>query len=284
MLILSMKRNRRTNGRRDLNLPVLMGRMFTLLFAAVWVLSVVQFLSDSTGSGGQHWLDAALLFAAALSLASVLCHQLPLQNTILACAVIGLGGGAVHWLSLQIAIPFGPIQFTGRMGPSLPGGLPWAIPLIWVVLILTARGVARLILRPWEARPDYGILLLGSSAVLVVLQAVGLEGSASGILRYWLWPQTTPTVPGLEIPSIALMGWGAAALLVLLLATPALIKKRPGLFPPGPHSLLMWLLLNGWFGIVGASEERWDLVVFSATNGLCVAALAAANGLRTSRS
>ena len=64
------------------------------------------------------------------------------------------------------------------------------MPLIWVVVILNSRGVARLILRPWRKIRNYGFWLIGLTAALTMLFDLAFDPFASRVKHYWLWVPT----------------------------------------------------------------------------------------------
>jgi uncharacterized membrane protein len=103
-----------------------------------------------------------LLLALATTLVS-LAGQLPAQNVLLATVVIALIGGGIHAIGAFTGIPFGPVIYTPENGPRLFNALPWFMPFLWVIVILNARGVARLILRPWRKLRVYGFWLIGTT-------------------------------------------------------------------------------------------------------------------------
>src|SRR5258706_1098319 len=114
------------------------------------------------------------LVATAITL-SVAARRLPFQNVLLAAVVIALIGGGVQLLGAATGIPFGAIIYTENTRPLIFNLLPWAMPLVWVVAVLNARGVARLVLRPWRKTHTYGFRVIGLTCVLVGVLDLGLE-------------------------------------------------------------------------------------------------------------
>ena len=104
---------------------------------------------------------------------------------MVAAILIAIAGGAVTFLDLKTGIPFGPFTSDGNTGPKMFPGLPWALPLVWIVAVLNSRGVARLILRPWRKIHGYGFWLIGVTAVLTMLFDCALEPFASQVKHYW---------------------------------------------------------------------------------------------------
>lgn len=95
--------------------------------------------------------------------------QVPLQNIVGATAVIGGFSLAMEILNARTGFPFGRIQYTdGIAGPRV-GGVPWIVPVFWVMAVVWARGFARVLLVKQRLRSWYGYALLFLAAALVVL-------------------------------------------------------------------------------------------------------------------
>ncbi len=128
-------------------------------------------------------------------------------------------------------------------GLKLLGALPWAVPLIWVIALLNARGVGQLIL--WRRRQSetYGFQLLGLTILLVVLFDCGLESFATRVESYWAW-KSPPVMEWYGAPLRCLVGCAAVTLLALVFSLPALMDKKPT--PPlrNYQPLAIWVLLN----------------------------------------
>lgn len=253
--------------------------LFTVLLAAVWalVLAADGLTLDLPGKPG--WPEALLLLLATAGTLTALVRQLPLQNVLLAAGVIAFMGGAVHALGVTTGIPFGPFLFGVDAGPRLFKTLPWALPLIWVVVILNSRGVARLILRPWRKIRNYGYWLIGVTAALSVLFDLALDPLAARVKHYWLWLPTKFPVDWQGAPLVNFVSWAAVSLLILAFVTPALINKNPARRPPDFHPLAVWLGAVVWFGIACAQHGFWPAVVADGT----LAALAAIFAIRGGR-
>ena len=258
----------------------------TKVHSILFALFVVQFLFSwaRLWPGFPIWRDAhwpyglLVVLTAATVLAS-LSRQLPAQNVMLASCIIAFIAGAVESISALSAIPFGPFLYTSNIGPQLFYPLPWAIPLLWLVAILTSRGIARLILRPWRKTRNYGFWLMGVTALLVVLFDFNLEPFATRVKQFWYW---NPTKAGLDwygAPWVNFFAWAMTTLLILAFATPTLINKKPVKQSPEYHSLTVWLLMNLLFGTGCFIERLWPAVLANLV--LCVVtAIAAIRGAR----
>jgi hypothetical protein len=215
-------------------------KLFWGLNALLGIAFIVELLAPKYSSG----LDAATIALAALASVAALNRQLPLQNVLPAALIAALIGGVAHGLSsnLNFSIPFGPVVFSPASGTKLFNTIPWTVPLLWIVAIFNARGVARLILRPWRKIKNYGFWLIGLTAALAVAFDVALEPFAWHVKHFWLWQPTRLPVTWQGTTLLNFFGWGFVALLILAFATPSLIKKQPG-NPSAPdfHPLVIWL-------------------------------------------
>jgi uncharacterized membrane protein len=205
-----------------------------------------------------------LVLATATTLAD-LRRSLPGQNVLLAAAIIAIIGAAAHLLTVLIAVPFGPLAFTDRAGPTLGLPVPWSIPFLWVVLVLNSRGVARLILRPWRKTRAYGFWLIGLTALLTLAIELTLEPYASLTRHLWFWGRIRGGVAWYSAPWINFVGWGLMTLLILAFATPSLINKKPARSgPPNYYPLIVCLLVELLFGLSAGLHQLWGAAAFTA--------------------
>jgi len=220
------------------------------------VLATVFFGFRLPGKPG--WPEALLLFTATIATLSALSRHLPAQNVLLGAAIIAVIGGSAHAISAATAIPFGPFYYIDNIGPRI-ANVAWPMPLLWVVIILNSRGVARLILRPWRKVRVYGFWLIGLTLALTVLFDAALEPFASVVKHYWLWQPTRLPFTWGGAPVTNFLGWFVTGLLILAFATPALIDKRvrPKQRVPDYHPLIVWLLGALLCGAGAAIRQLW---------------------------
>jgi len=238
----------------------LLGKVFrtvllvlVLLSAAAWAAACLGALPEEHSG---RIAVAVVLSATVTTLAATGC-RLPLQNVLLAAAVIAFIGGAVQLLGAASGIPFGPITYADAAGRRFLNLLPWPMPLVWVVLVLNARGVARLVLRPWRKTRTYGFRVIGLACALAVLFDLGLEPFACKVNRFWVWQTSANTPAWHGAPWVNFIAWSLTTLLILAFATPALISKKPVKHPPQYHPLIVWLVLNGLFAAAAAGRQLW---------------------------
>lgn len=252
-------------------------RIFTVLLAAAFLLMLATlFLPSLNLPGNLQGLEVTLLLLATATTIFALERQLPMQNVLLVLAATSFIGGAAHTLGAISGIPFGQFTFTDELGPELFQRLPWAMPLIWIVVVLNSRGTARLILRPWRKTKNYGFWLIGLATVLTVLFALTFDPFASRIEHYWLWTPVKFPLTWQGAPLVNFLSWGIVTLLILAVVTPAFINKqlsRRG--TPDFHSLCVWLGSILIFGIACAQNGLWPAAAVDAAIGIVIFILAA---------
>jgi len=174
-----------------------------------------------------------------------LARALPWQNVAACAAMIALASSTIEIVGVTTGIPFGPFHYTEKLGQRLLGVLPWPAPMIWVVVLLNARGVARLILRPWRKAVNYGIWSVSLSGLLAALFDAGLVPVASHDWGWWIWPTPNSLPSWYGTPRLNFALWWFVYSILLTLMTPWLIHKRASLEPPPDClPLFLWLLLT----------------------------------------
>jgi len=244
------------------------------LFVIATAFAIAQPLVSSRPAINQGVLDAILVVLALTSTLVSLAGQLPAQNVLLASAIVAIIGGGIHALGGFTGIPFGPVHYLRESGPLLFNALPWFMPFLWVVILLNARGVTRLILRPWRKLRVYGYWLIGVTALLTLIFILGLEPFATRFRHYWIWDQTKLPVDWYGTPLSNFLGWIVTSLLILGFSTPALMKKKPAKSYPEYHPLIVWISLQLLFIAGSLSQHLPTATVVSALACLAIIPLA----------
>ena len=260
-------------------LPRILLWVLFALFVIQFALVLVRLWMPSFLFGDSRWPDGMLVILAGSTLVASLSRQLPSQNVMLAGIIIAFFSGAVETVGALTGVPFGPFIYTDNIGPQLFYPLPWAIPVVWIIAILSSRGVARIMLRPWRKTRAYGYWLMSVTAALVVLLDLGLEPFATRVKRYWLW---NPTKLGLDwygAPLVNFLGWAVTVLLILAFVTPSLINKKPVKQPADYYPLVVWLLLNVAFAAGAVVTGLWTAVIVISA-GCLIATVFAVRGAR----
>jgi uncharacterized membrane protein len=246
---------------------------FLLAAGFLFALIAVGTKSDS------NWPEALLVVLAIFSTLAALNRRLPLQNVLLVACIIALIGGVAHAIGAKSGIPFGSFMFGPNAGPKIFDTLPWAMPLIWIVVVLNSRGVARLVLRPWRKMRAYGVWLIGLTALFTMLFDCALEPFAAHTKHYWVWTAGGISLTPQGAPISNSVGWFLVTLLMLAFATPVLINKQLSKrSTPDFHPLAVWLGGILLFTVAAAMHGLWATTGADAAIGIVTAVFAVRGG------
>ncbi|HTI97645.1 MAG TPA: carotenoid biosynthesis protein [Dongiaceae bacterium] len=211
-------------------------------------------LAETLTAGWAQPVFFALILGATLV---ALQRSLSGQNVVWAALLVVVLSGIILSVGAKTDIPFGPCVYTDNLSPRLFDTLPWAVPLLWVVVLFNCRGVARLILRPWRKVRSYGYRVIALTCGLMVLFDFAWEPFATRANRFWIWriPATTSSWYG--TPWVNFFGWAVTSLLLMAFITPWLINKKPTQSPPNFHPLFLWLLTNLYLINALAKHNLW---------------------------
>ena len=249
-------------------------RIFFALFLVSFLMVLLETVQVLALHDDRGWLAALLVVTAGVTTMVSFSRQLPAQNVLLAAVIIAAIAGTVQALGAISGIPFGPYLYTEAAGPKLFNVLPWAVPVVWIVILLNARGVARIILRPWRKSRLYGFRLIGVTAALALAFDFGLEPFATQVNHYWLWQPTKLPLLWQGTPPSNFLGWLVTALVVLAFVTPVMINKSHKKYPSDYYPLIVWVLLSALFATGAVSHQLWVAAGFIGLTGMAVTVLA----------
>ena len=242
-----------------------------ILFLLAWAANAALTGLKVELSTGWGWVEALLPVAGAATTLLALAGRLPLQNVAMAGIWIASLSTIILAVGTVTATPFGPFVYTPALGERIVGVVPWPLPLLWVILIINARGVARLVLRPWRKTNYYGFWVIGVACVLIVLFAFNFEPFAARVRDFWYWESAGTTRGWYSAPWVCFLGWFLAALTLLALTIPWLINKHPVKQAVDYQPLVMWGLINLWPAIGNLTHHLWAPAALGV--GGCAAAL-----------
>jgi Carotenoid biosynthesis protein len=252
------------NNNRHAN--VVLSALLVLGFAAEIVASAMAMTIPG-------WLDAVVLGLAVAQALSALSRHLPLQNVLLASAIIAIAGGATDVLNTETNLPFGPV-FFGAIGPTY-FHVPCVRPLIWLIVIFNSRGVARLILRPWRKTKTYGFRVIGLTTLLAVVFELAFEPYAARLRHFWFWQPTKFPVDWYGATEPVFLGWAIVTVLTLAFVTPLLINKQLSKSRgPDLHPLVSWTGALALFAVVTAINGLWPAAIVDVLAAAVVATFA----------
>jgi uncharacterized membrane protein len=213
--------------------------------------------------GPRAWPEALLILFTTLSVLMSLARPLPGAKVLIAAGLIAIAGGGVQAIGALTAFPFGPFSYTSEVGPRWFGVIPWWLPAVWVSAVLTARGVARLILRPWRKTKMYGFWVIGFATGLTTVWNLAGEPYATRVAGCWVWLPTKLPFHWYQMPWTNSLGWALLTLLLLAFTTPLLINKYPRSrrHRVDYQPLVVWNGWLVWFGWGAALHGLWAATV-----------------------
>jgi len=240
------------------------------------------------------WIGAALLFVQG---AAVLCWLAATygRRGVLAAALVFLLAWGVEHVGVATGFPFGAYRYTAVLRPQLPGVVPLAIPLAWLMVTVGAAECGRLIFDTRshsEGQRESGGMRfkhLAQTATLVLLLDVQLETVATAINGYWVWLDHGPYY---DVPTANFVAWWLIGLAMAALVA-AVLRGEPGPNQVGNPLGSTVRSLQSTFQRLPAALYILNTLMFSAINlargyalaglvGLVVLLVAAAR-LRTMR-
>jgi uncharacterized membrane protein len=239
-----------------------------ILFLVVSLAQLVSLAWQIEWPAEWRWIEGLWLLLAALTSLLALGKRLPFQNVAMAAALITVISGCILAVGTLSGIPFGPYLYSDLLGEKLMGVLPWSMPFVWMVVVVNARGVARLIMRPWRKTNYYGYWVIGFTCLLAVLLDLGLEPFAVFVKDYWIWPIARPVLHWYTAPWVNFLGWFVTTLAILAFTTPWLINKQPVKQPTDYHPLIVWLLLNACLMAGNGAHHLWTAFTITLAGSL----------------
>jgi hypothetical protein len=207
-------------------------RTLFLAFFIAWTVRLDWGWLHSTQSGGAAWVQVFFLVTAlATTLASLACG-LPWQNVLAVAAIFGLAGAAGE--SLWEILTRGLISAVSNGGSRLAAAqeTAWKRALQWVIIVINARGMARLAFRRWRGLRFFGLWVIVTAALL-----------SSALIVAWN-AMDNPPPQAVALGTVALHAGGAVlvSLGLLVAATPWLINKKPVPTPLEFQPFFLWAL------------------------------------------
>ena len=228
-----------------------------ILFLLSWAVSSVFLCLGLNSPSERRWTEGPLVLSATLTSLLALGRRLPMQNVFMTALLIAFISAGIMSVATLSGIPFGPYRYLDQVGERIFNVLPWSLPLIWIVIIINGRGVARLIMRPWRKTNYYGFWVIGLTSALAVILDLGLEPFAVFVKDYWIWEVPKSVPDWYTAPWVNFLGWFVTALAILAFATPWLINKQPIKVPIDYHPLIVWWLINLWPVMGNALHHLW---------------------------
>lgn len=237
-------------------------------------LGALVVMAQGDAAAGWRWIEPLVFVLAAFGALSTLANRLSSQSAFAVAAFIFVFSAVIELMAARSGFPFGRRTFTEALGAKVLGRFAWTMPCVWVAAIVTSRGLARLLMRPFRRIRRYGFWQLGLTGVLTALFDLGLEPFASAARGYWSWQTKAGAWTWHGAPWAGLLGWAASAGLILWFATPWFIAKRAVLQGTDYAPLVLWASLQLYFAAGCALGGVWSGVVVAVLLGTGLPVLA----------
>ena len=123
-----------------------------------------------------YWGDAIWMCLGAGTVFCYFAHYYGLRKAAIAIGGIVITSALLEWLGVTSGWPFGPYQYTSRLGYKLFGLLPITIPAAWTIIVVNSHfALPDSSWRPWGV------------GVCAVSSDLTLEYMAWKIRAYWVW-------------------------------------------------------------------------------------------------
>lgn len=216
---------------------------------------------------GWNWGDAILWCSAAATCVAGLARWMPAQNAIGAGLILAALAALVELVGQETGFPFGAYNYLGAMGEKAELGklgllrnLPWPILLYWVAILLSSRGVARVLLRPWRRYGQYGLWVIVVAGLLSLWLVWGTETFLVKVAASKEWIRSNNMARDVT-PWTFYVAWPVASLLALVFVAPWLILKPPVKAPTDLHPVLVWVLLAALVMVGCVKKACWPAAV-----------------------
>jgi hypothetical protein len=186
------------------------------------------------------FIDAITLVIATLATLFGLSRWWPSQNVIaVTFLTFAFSAALEHVISISASAPF-----PESAGKTLVG-IPLSIPLLWLVVMLNARGVARLILWPHREKGSYGLWLIFFTALMTALLLLAQESISH---RFYSWE------PLLVLFGVRFLG----AVFLLAIVAPFFIPKTAIVPTPACGPVAIWSVINLYVVIAAGIYHYWE--------------------------
>jgi putative membrane protein len=202
-------------------------RYWLIIFWALTMISI-PIIRWVVGDSVLHWgvMAGVLLQAAAVLI--VMRASWGTGETLRVAAIVVPLAWLVERIGSTTGIPFGSYQYTAALAPLL-GGVPFIIPIAWLMMLPPAWAVAASI-----TGRSSGWRFVIVSALAFTAWDLFLDPQMVG-WGYWIWEQPSGYF---GIPWTNFLGWFVASALI----TQAVRPQQPPLAPLIPIYTVTWFL------------------------------------------
>lgn len=133
----------------------------------------------------------------------------------------------------------------------------WYLPLLWMVAIINARGVARLALRQARHWNGYGLWVIALASLLAALWMCVADAAIISTTSLWSWRGTSSNQGFDSQPAFLSLRNLLVGAVTLTSGMPWLLNKKPVVEPVNWQPLGIWFIGLTGIGMAAPVRDNW---------------------------
>jgi len=167
------------NNNKNLSISI---KLFFILIVVLFPFGVIFMLRGLITPENTWMVSVYLSIAGLISILYLISITETVPSVFFIGAVLILATGA-EAVGLRTGYPFGHYLYTEHFIPLLPGDVPLAITLSWLIVSINSFLICRLLI----PNPKNPYIVPFSAGIIILAFDVLLEPFGSFINKYWLW-------------------------------------------------------------------------------------------------
>jgi uncharacterized membrane protein len=160
----------------------IISKIFLIILFVFFPFGIIFMLRGLITPGYAWVVSSYIAVIAVLSVTYLLSITEKITSLFFIGAVLILATGA-EAVSLRTGYPFGHYAYSGYFVPFLPGAVPLAITLLWLIISINSFLICRLLIN----NPKNPFIVPFAAALIILAFDVLLEPFGSFINKYWIW-------------------------------------------------------------------------------------------------
>jgi uncharacterized membrane protein len=157
-------------------------KIFFIILFVFFPFGIIFMLRGLIGPDNT-WVVSVYLSIVAIVTVSYLLSITERITSIFFIGAVLILATAAGAIGLRTGYPFGHYYYSEYFIPSLPGGVPLAITLSWLIISINAFLICRLLIK----NPKSPFIVPFAAAFIILAFDILLEPFGSFINKYWIW-------------------------------------------------------------------------------------------------